>query len=430
MADKNLMTTRRSFLKQSGAATTALAFYGAAGQFTRAQSPSNRMRIAVMGLQRGLDLVRSALEIPNTEIIFVCDVDTERVARGQKVAAEKQGTSPRGEKDFRKVLEDKSLDAVFIAAPNHWHAPATIMACNAGKHVYVEKPCSHNPWEGEMMVKAARKNRALVQMGNQRRSWPAIIEGIEKLKAGAIGPVRYARCWYNNQRGGIGHGKGAPIPATLDYSLWQGPAPERPYKDNLVHYNWHWHWHWGNGELGNNGIHALDVARWGLGVTHPHRVTYEGGRYHFDDDQESPDTAVASYDFGEKGISWDCSSCHPRTQEKLPFVSFYGDNGTLEIHGGYTIFDSKGRQVEQHNGPGGEKIHIENFFNCIRNRRDNLNSEILEGHLSTQLCHLGNIAWRTGSTLRIDPKTGRIEKNSDATKLWKRDYRKGWEPKV
>lgn len=427
----NSTTNRRTFLKQTGTAASALAFYGAAGQFTRAQSPNNRMRIAVMGLQRGLDLVRSALEIPNTEIIYVCDVDTARLARGQKVAADKQGSPPKGEKDVRKVLEDKSLDALFIAAPNHWHAPATIMGCNAGKHVYVEKPCSHNPWEGEMMVKAARKNKSVVQMGNQRRSWPVVIEAMEKLKAGAIGKVRYARCWYNSQRGTIGLGKPAGVPPTLDYSLWQGPAPEVPYKDNLVHYNWHWHWHWGNGELGNNGIHGLDLARWGLGVTHPRRVSSEGGRYHFDDDQETPDTSFAVFDFGEVGISWDCSSCHPRTQENLPFVSFYGDEGTLENHaGGYRIFDLKGKQLEQHNGPGGEKGHIENFFNCIRNRRDNLNSEIQEGHLSTQLCHLGNIAWRTGHTLQIEEKTGRILKDSAANKLWKRDYRKGWEPKV
>jgi predicted dehydrogenase len=423
---------RRTFLKQTGHTAAALTFYGAAGQFTRAQAPSNRMRIAVMGLQRGLDLVRSALDIPNTEIIYVCDVDTERLARGQKVAAEKQKTVPKAEKDVRRVLEDKDLDVLFIAAPNHWHAPATIMACNAKKHVYVEKPCSHNPWEGETMVRAARQNRTLVQMGNQRRSWPAIIEAIEKLKSGVIGPVRYSRCWYNNQRGSIGRGMAASIPATLDYSLWQGPAPERPYKDNLVHYNWHWHWHWGNGELGNNGIHALDIARWGLGVNHPTRVTYEGGRYHFEDDQETPDSAIASYDFGKVGISWDCSSCHPRAQEKLPFVSFYGDNGTLELSGGsgYQIFDSKGKSVEQHSGPGGETIHIENLFNAIRSRSVKLNSEIEEGHISTQLCHLGNIAWRTGSTLHINPKTGRIEDNRAAAKLWKREYRKGWEPKV
>src|SRR5688500_1027142 len=207
------MTNRRTFLKQGGTAAAGLAFYGATGQFTRAQGPGNRMRIAVMGLQRGLDLVRSSLDIANTEIVYVCDVDVERLARGQKLVADKQKTPVKAERDVRRVLDDPSVDALFIAAPNHWHAPATIMACNAGKHVYVEKPCSHNPWEGETMVQAARKNKRFVQMGNQRRSWPGVIEAIEKIKSGAIGELRYARCWYNNARGTIGRGKPAPVPA-------------------------------------------------------------------------------------------------------------------------------------------------------------------------------------------------------------------------
>ena len=425
------MTNRRSFLKKTGTTAAGLAFYGAAAQFTRAQGPGNRMRIAVMGLGRGLDLVRSSLDISNTEIVYLCDIDQERLARAQKIVSEKQKTPAKLEQDVRRVLEDSNVDALFIAAPNHWHAPATIMACNAGKHVYVEKPCSHNPWEGEMMVKAARKNKRFVQMGNQRRSWPGVIEAIEKVKGGAIGEVRFARCWYNNARGTIGRGKAVPVPAHINYALWEGPAPSRPYKDNLVHYNWHWQWHWGNGELGNNGIHALDVARWGLGVTHPARVSCEGNRYHFYDDQETPDTSIAAYDFGKAGITWDCSSCLPRTSEKLPFVTFYGDAGTLENHGGgYRIFDIKGKQIEQHDAPGGEVGHITNFFDAIRNRHAKLNSDIEEGHISTQLCHLGNIAWRTHQTLTIDQTNGQIIKNAAAQKLWKREYRKGWEPKV
>jgi len=383
-----------------------------------------------MGLSRGLDLVRSALEIPNTEVIHVCDVDADRIARGRKVAGEKQGKEPAGEKDIRKVLEDNSLDALFIAAPNHWHAPAAILGCAAGKHVYVEKPCSHNPWEGEMMVRAARRHNRKVQMGNQRRSWPGLIEAVEKLRAGAIGPVRFARCWYDNTRGSIGMGKPAPVPERLDYDLWQGPAPERPYKDNLVHYNWHWHWHWGNAELGNNGIHALDVARWGLGAGHPRRVACLGGRYHYQDDQETPDTTLATYDFGGTGASWDGSSCHPRPQEKRPFITFYGDGGSLENHGGgYKIFDLKGKLIEEQNGPGGEKIHIENFFAAIRDGRK-LNSEIAEGHISTLLCHLGNIAFRTGQSLEIDSATGRILNSETAMRHWQREYRPGWEPRV
>jgi predicted dehydrogenase len=424
------METRRSFLQRSSTAAAALAFYGAAGRFSRGESPNNRLRIAVMGAGRGLDHVRAITDIQNVEIAYICEVDTERLARGLKVAAERQKTPPKGEKDIRKVLEDKEVDAITIAAPNHWHAPATILACAAGKHAYVEKPCSHNPWEGEAMVKAARKYNRLVQMGNQRRSWPGVIEAIHKLREGAIGKLRYSRSWYNNARPGIGRGKPVPVPERLDYSLWQGPAPERPYKDNLVHYNWHWHWHWGNAELGNNGVHALDLCRWGLGVRHPIRVSCNGGRYHFDDDQETPDTTIASYDFGPAGITWDGSSCHPRPQEKLPFVTFYGDGGSLDQDGGgYKIFDLKGKLIDQGSGPGGDKSHFENFFDAIREGKP-LNSEIAEGHISTLLCHLGNIAWRTGATLEIDPENGHIRKNSEAARLWKREYRKGWEPKA
>ncbi len=423
------LKSRRDFLKQGSAATAGLAFYGAAARFTRADSPSNRIRFAVMGCGRGLDHIRATADIPNVELAVICDVDAERLAKGQKLAAEKQRT-PKLEKDIRKVLEDKNLDALLIAAPNHWHAPATIMACAAGKHVYVEKPCSHNPWEGEQMVVAAQKYQRKVQMGNQRRSWPVMIEAIEKVRGGAIGKVRFARCWYNSARETIGRGKVVPVPERLDYSLWQGPAPEQPYKDNVVPYNWHWHWHWGNGELGNNGVHTLDLARWGLGVRCPVRVTCNGGRYHFTDDQETPDTTLASYDFGGAGLVWDGSSCHARTEEKLPIVAFYGDNGTLEYRDvAYKIFDPKGKLVEEKSGSGGDKIHFENFFNAIRDNTP-LNSEISEGHWSTLLCHLGNIAYRTRQELRTDPDNGHILKNAEAAKLWKREYRRGWEPKV
>ncbi len=384
-----------------------------------------------MGLGRGLDHVTAVGGLQNAEVALLCDVDDKRIAAGLKQTEGKQARAPLTSRDFRRVLEMKDIDAVFIAAPNHWHAPAAIMACNAGKHVYVEKPCSHNPWEGEMLVRAARKNNRLVQMGNQRRSWGGVVEGIQKLHEDAIGQVRFARCWYDNARGSIGRGKLLPVPANLDYNLWQGPAPERPYLDNLVHYNWHWRWHWGNGELGNNGIHALDVARWGLKVTHPTRVACNGARYHFDDDQESPDTAVAQYDFGKVGVTWEGSSCHPRAQEKHDFVTFYGEGGSLAISTGsaYRIFDIKGKLMSEGKGEGGDRGHMDNFLEAIRGN-GKLNSEIEEGHLSTQLCHLGNIAWRTGRNLLIDPKTGTILNDPEGQKLWKREYRKGWEPTV
>jgi predicted dehydrogenase len=333
-------------------------------------------------------------------------------------------------KDIRTVLDDKAVDALFIAAPNFWHAPATILACAAGKHVYVEKPGSHNAQEGEWMVAAARKHKRIVQMGTQRRSWPAVVEAIEKLRAGVIGKVVSARTWYNANRGSIGRGKPVPVPAHLDYTLWQGPVPERPYVDNLVHYNWHWRWHWGGGELANNGVHGFDIARWGLAVEHPRRVTFNGGRYHFNDDQETPDTGVAVFDYGQAAIVWDNSSCHPRANENLPFVAFYGMGGSLTYGGGgdYRILDVKGKEIGRGSGPGGDKSHIENFLDCIRSG-SRPNAEIEEGQKATLLCHLGNIAYRTGHTLNTDPKTGKIIGDSEAQALWRREYRPGWEPK-
>ncbi len=418
---------RRDFLVSAVAATTLLQ---SRPKIHAATSPNRRLRVAVMGLGRGLDLARAAVSLPDVELAWLCDIDGERITRAQKALEGKLTQTPRTTHDIRTVLDDKEVDAVFIAAPNHWHAPASIMACAAGKHVYVEKPCSHNPWEGEMMLKAARKYNRLVQMGNQRRSWPGVVESMQQLKDGVIGKVRYARSWYLANRGTIGTGKVVKIPQNQDYNLWQGPAPERPYLDNVVHYNWHWRWHWGNGELGNNGIHALDLVRWGLEVDFPTKVGCTGGRYHFSDDQETPDTTITTFDFGQKGALWDGSSCHPRSQESSAFVTFYGEGGSLSIDGnGGKVFDAKGKEIAKNTGEAGEKGHIANFFNAIRNG-SKLNSEIAEGVKSTLLCHLGNIAFRTRSVLDIDPKTGQILHNKEAQKLWKREYRKGWEPKV
>jgi predicted dehydrogenase len=220
------------------------------------------------------------------------------------------------------------------------------------------------------------------------------------------------------------------VPERLDYSLWQGPVPERPYLDNLVHYNWHWRWHWGGGELANNGVHALDLVVWGLNVQHPRRVSYVGGRYHFDDDWEGPDTAVATFDFGRCGAFFDHSSCNPRRQEKRPFVAFYGDNGCLEQDGsGYRIFDPKGAEVARGEGPGGDVSHFQNFIDAIRGDAE-LNQDIAEGQKSALLCHLGNIAYRLKREIHPDPETGRLTRDPEAQKLWSREYRPGWAPKV
>jgi predicted dehydrogenase len=436
---------RRDFIQRSAAAlalgasaigsltSVATAADAAPDAASAATTSSNdKLVVGIMGLHRGSALASAITTIPNAEIAYLCDVDSRALAQCMEHVGAKQKRRPQGVVDFRKILDDKAVDALIIAAPDHWHAPATILACAAGKHVYVEKPCCHNPREGELAVAAARRHNRVVQMGSQRRSWPAIIEAIDKLHTGAIGRVLYARAWYNNKRPSIGKGKLAAVPDWLDYSLWQGPAPERPYKDNVVPYNWHWFWHWGTGELGNNGIHALDICRWGLQVEHPRRVTSGGGKYRHDDDQETPDTHTVTYDCGNKSILWEGLSWSLHGLEGEEFgISFHGEEGTMVILGnGYVVFDAdkENKQIAKGTGPGGEAVHLADFFTSIR-QRGHPHADIAEGHKSTLLCHLGNIAWRTGRTLHCDPQTGHILNDDDAMRLWAREYRAGWEPK-
>ncbi len=420
--------TRRSFLKQATA--IGAVSYAAFPNIQAQGSPSRKLRVGVMGLKRGMAHVRGFQAVPDVEIAYICDVDQTRMAEGVNVANAGQSAKAKGTTDFREILDDPSVDILSIAAPNFWHAPASILACQAGKHVYVEKPGSYDPQEAEWVVEAARKHDRKVQLGTQRRSYQSMIEGMAKLRDGLIGDVRFARTWYNNARGSIGKGKQTRPPAHIDYDLWQGPAPRRPYQDNLVHYNWHWVWHYGGGELINNGVHALDLARWGLGVDYPTKVTYLGGRYHFDDDQESPDTAVAQFDFGDKGATWDGSSCLRRKDENLAFCSFYGDGGTMAFDfSGYKVYDTEGTLVEEREGTPGDVPHFQNHCDAIRDGVA-LNQDIEEGQKSTQWCHLGNIAYRTQSVLEVDPKTGHIRNNPRARRLWGRSYSKEWKPKV
>ncbi len=439
-----MSVNRRVFIKQATVSGIGMGLIGASAPAVFANgSPNEKLVVAIMGTNaRGAALAKGFAQLDGAEVAYICDPDDQALAKGLKAVQEGgQKKKPKGIKDFRKALADKSVDALVIAAPDHWHAPASILALQAGKHVYVEKPCSHNPREGELLVEAAQRYGKVVQMGNQRRSWPKVIEGIQEVKNGAIGRAYYARAWYANTRESIGKGKVAQVPAGLDYNLWQGPAPRQEYRDNVIHYNWHWFWHWGTGELLNNGTHFIDVCRWGLEVDYPEKISSLGGRYAFQDDWETPDTQITTFDFADrKTITWEGRSCNGRSLEGTSGgVSFHGENGTLVINGnGYVLYDNKNKELkkvtsESNNpldttGPGFDldADHLADFRDAVRlNRRPR--SFIEDANKSVHICHLGNIAHRTGRTLAIDPKSGKIIGDPEAMKLWGRTYEPGWE---
>ena len=427
-------TDRREFLRRAAAAGGASLIGGLVPAAVRAAVEGRRVRVAVVGLGRGLEILRALVQFPSVEVTWLADVDPRRLAMGMKLALDGTSTTPRGVKDFRQALDDDTLDAVFVATPNFWHTPASLLAMQAGKHVYVEKPGSQNPREAEMIVAAAARYGRLVQMGNQRRTW--MKDAIAALHGGAIGTVKYARADYNQFRP-AGHPRPQPASPGIDLDLWQGPVPDDPRHDlaSIVHYAWHWFWHWGNGELGNNGIHALDVMRWGLKAEHPRTVTYTGSRYWWTDPIETPDTGVAAYDFGHAGCEWVQSSCQPRRAEKpLGEVVFTGDEGTMAVNrDSWTIYDLKGQETGRGTSSvagAGDLAHIGNFIAALRGEAE-LASPIVEGQKSTMLCHLGNIAYRTGTVVRCDPQTGALLDNPAAEQLWRRPaYRPGWDVKV
>ena len=410
-------------------------------------APSNKVTLAVMGVNsRGSYLAELFSTLPNVEIAYLCDVEEKAIANGLKPFAN-ASKKPTVIKDVRELVKKKDFDGLLIAAPDHWHAPAAILGVTHGKHVYVEKPCSHNPYEGELLVQAMKKfPKQLIQMGNQRRSMPNLINAAKELKEGIIGNAYFGKAWYANNRKSIGIGKKIPVPSTLDFDLWQGPAPRKPYQDNLVHYNWHWFWHWGTAETCNNATHEIDMCRWFLEVDYPTKVTSAGGRYAFKDDWETPDTQVATFEFGKnKSITWEGRSCNKMDVEGASrgFI-IYGDKGTLVNYGNddYKIYDADNKLVKEvqsaskNDGTNTvsatgnlDLFHFHNFIEAIRGETK-INSPIDEGHKSVLLCHLANIAQRTGRTLHCDPKNGHILNDAGAMKLWRRAYEKGWEPQL
>jgi predicted dehydrogenase len=440
--------TRREFGRDLALASGALA---TAPSWLAAQdSPQPRkLVVGVMGVHgRGAALADIFAGQPDAEVGWVCEVDDRYAPECVESVESIQGTSPRVTKDVREVLRQPDVDALVIAAPDHWHAPASILAVAAGKHVYVEKPCGHNPREGELLIEAQKRYGRIIHMGNQRRSWPNVIRCIEALRGGIIGRVYFARGWYANNRESIGVGKEAPVPDALDYELWQGPAPRTPYRDNIHPYDWHWFRHWGTGEALNNGSHELDVMRWGLGVDYPTRVVASGGRYHYQDDWEFPDTMSLSIEFeGGCAMSWEGRSCNNYPHEESGRgVIFHGEEGTVvQVEHGYTAYANDDDQtvIEELTGePSGtdptnpvspdaalDEVHVRNFLDGIQ-KGVPTSSPIEEGHKSVLLGHLGNIAWRTGRVLRVDPASGHILGDPEAMKLWGREYEPGWEPEV
>jgi len=416
---------------QTAAGSTTLALATAA--WAAEDAPSRKISVGVMGMGgEGTMLATEFQKQSGVDVKYVCDPDRRRADAAAAAVAKVDGRTPQAIGDYRRILDDRAVDVLVIAAPDHWHAPATILGCAAGKHVYVEKPVCHNPQEGEWMVAAARKHKRLVQAGTQRRTWPAHREAFEKLQAGVIGKVRYIKCFVALGRQAIPRGQPADVPEWLDWNLWQGPAPRRPYRDNIVHYNWHWFWHWGTGEIGNHGIHRIDICRWYLGVEFPRAVSSGGGLIAFDDDRDTPDTQIVTYDFGDKLLSFEHASWHTRSlgERREDDIIVYGDQGSLVWGGaGYRLYDMKGKQTYENRGRGGYTEHVANLVDAIRNATP-LNAEIEESHKSTVLCHLGIIAHRTGRTLRCDPANGRIQGDAQAAALWRREYEPGWEPQV
>ena len=438
------MSTRREFLKEIGLGTAAAVIGVNAKSYAGIIGANDRVNCAVIGLHgRAYAHLESIHANRNALVSHVCDVDSRELDKFAEAVKGKFGRSPVREKDFRKVLESPDVDAVTIATPEHWHAPMAIMALQAGKHVYVEKPCSHNPHEGELLVQAQKKYGKLVQLGTQQRSSPHTIAIVKKIHQGLIGKPYFGKAWYCNTRKSIGNGNHVPVPGYLDWDLWQGPAPRRPYKDNIHPYNWHWFWHWGTGETLNNGTHEVDVCRCALGVDFPNRVTASGGRYHFKDDWEFYDTLVTSYEYDGRMITWEGMSCQGKEYYgRSRGSTIHGTDGTVLIdRDGYQVFSLDDKKIDEYavgktstsqdliSADSMTDDHFRNFFDAIREGQQ-LRAPIGEGNKSVTILQLSNIAWKVGRSLNLNKDNGHVVGDPGAMQLWQREYEKGWEPKM
>jgi predicted dehydrogenase len=434
VTDRSEITRRSSLAALGGIALLA--------QPKRAAGAQSRVRVALCGVRgRGLDHLRNYSKIDNAEIAAICDID-ESVSAKCLATMEKMGlTKPKTYVDVRKLLEDKSIDAVSIATPNHWHALIAIWACQAGKDVYVEKPCTHNLWEGRQLVAAAKRYNRIVQHGTQIRSNPVIREAIQKIHDGYLGEVYMARGVCYKWRDTIGHAPVEPVPAGVDYDLWTGPAPVHPFTRNRFHYNWHWNYIYGNGDLGNQGVHQLDMARWGLGAGFPNKISAIGGHFMFDDDQDTPNDLVCAFEFNlpngkHRLISFEVRHWMTNHEAGLgtPELGsrtgdsnsvgniFYGSKGFLstadEDTGTYKVWLGRQQEAQPSVHDGDQTRHFRNFIDCVISRKQGeLNAPIEEGHISAGMMHLANASYRLGRTIHFDPETQQAIGDAEANAL-------------
>jgi predicted dehydrogenase len=449
---KFMENSRREFIKKAALSTAGLTVGGlatgmSAKSYAKIIGANERLNVAIAGLGRRLEAYYEPISKKNSnvELVYLCDVMKKQRESALQKFSKHIDYKPKLENDIRKVIADKNVDVLINATPDHWHAPGTWLAIQGGKHVYVEKPCSQNPREGELLVEFQKKYNKVVQMGNQQRSALESIDIVNQIHNGVIGKAFKAVAFYANNRGEVPIPKKAPVPDGLDWDLFQGPAPRTEYTHDTWDYNWHWYgWLYGTAESGNNATHELDVARWALQVEFPEYVTVEAAKRYFPEDGWAVyDTMDATFRFpGDKIIKWDGKSRNGhKTYGSDRGTIIYGTNGTVYVdRGGYKLFSRDGKMIKDSKATGSEAgtalggggdmttRHIQNFFEAIRGK-EKQNSTIEEGARSTLLCHLANIAFRTNKSFAVDSKNGHIQ-DKDAMKLWSREYEKGWEPKL
>lgn len=439
------MLTRREFLDTLATGTAGLAIASTAKSYGQIMGSNDRLNFAVIGLHSRAYAHLSALKAnkASARIAYVCDVDKNTMQKFASATEREMGEAPKTDQDFRNILRHKEVDAITIATPDHWHAPMAILGLQADKHVYVEKPCSHNPAEGVMLVQAQKKYGKLVQMGTQQRSSPHTIEIVDRIHNGEIGRAYLAKAWYVNTRKSIGVGKEVPVPEQLNWDLWQGPVPRRAYTDNIQPYNWHWFKIYGTGETLNNGTHEIDVCRWALGVDFPERISAQGGRYHFKDDWQFYDTLVTNFEYPDKMISWDCKCCNGmKLYDRDRGSVICGTNGSVLVdRDGYEIYDLKGKKINEKKA-GSETssndlvgrdsmtdAHFANFIAGVK-KGEKLNAPVSIGNVAVTMLQLANVAWDVKRVLNLDTADGKVQHDPEAMKQWTRSYEKGWEPHV